>query len=116
MPRKVSATSAEGVEPRRSTRIKDQPKPDPPAKKAPVKPRAKKTKSEGDDVEAAQPARGKKRSAAEMDADDAEPNGNDKQPPVKKVRHRVARAPPRSSRIRAAKRVSNDINASPLFG
>ena len=61
MPRKAAA-STDGTEPRRSTRIKDLPKPDPP-KKAPVKPRAKKADGEA-------PKRGKKRSAEETNGDE----------------------------------------------
>lgn len=59
MPRKAAA-SADSAEPRRSTRIKDLPKPDLP-KKAPVKPRAKKAEA---------PKRGKKRSAEEANGDE----------------------------------------------
>ena len=87
MPRK-SAAATEG-EPRRSTRIKDQPKPAAPAKKAPAKPRAKKAAAKakaGQEEEEesageakAKAGRGKKRSAAEV-------NGDDSGPPAKKVR------------------------------
>lgn len=68
MPRKAAAP-ADG-EPRRSTRIKDQPKPDPP-KKAPAKPKAKKADGEA-------PKRGKKRAAEET---------NGAEPAAKKVRY-----------------------------
>jgi len=62
MPRKAAAAT-DGSEPRRSTRIKDLPKSDPP-KKAPAKPRAKKADGEA-------PKRGKKRAAE--DTNGAEP-------------------------------------------
>jgi hypothetical protein len=68
MPRKAPAAT-DGAEPRRSSRIKDIPKPDPP-KKAPAKPRAKKADGEA-------PKRGKKRAAEDT---------NGAEPPAKKVR------------------------------
>jgi hypothetical protein len=68
MPRKAAATT-DGSEPRRSSRIKDIPKPDPP-KKAPAKPRAKKADGEA-------PKRGKKRAAEDT---------NGAEPAAKKVR------------------------------
>jgi hypothetical protein len=68
MPRKAPA-AADGAEPRRSSRIKDIPKPDPP-KKAPAKPRVKKADGEA-------PKRGKKRAAEDT---------NGAEPPAKKVR------------------------------
>jgi hypothetical protein len=75
MPRKTAATT-DGSEPRRSSRIKDLPKPDPP-KKAPAKPRAKKAEGEA-------PKRGKKRAAEET---------NGVEPTAKKVRpHRPSSA------------------------
>jgi hypothetical protein len=95
MPRKAAAGS---TEPRRSTRIKDLPKPAEPKKKAPAKPRTKKAKAEasdqvqeGDDKEesADKPkSRGKKRTAEEEK--DAETNGADEgteEPLSKKVRY-----------------------------
>lgn len=69
MPRKAAAPADGSSEPRRSTRIKDQPKPDPP-KKAPAKPKAK--KEDGD-----APKLGKKRAAEETNGDE---------PAAKKVR------------------------------
>jgi len=68
MPRKAAAAT-DGSEPRRSTRIKDLPKSDPP-KKAPAKPRAKKADGEA-------PKRGKKRAAEDT---------NGAEPAAKKVR------------------------------
>lgn len=68
MPRKAAPTT-DGSEPRRSSRIKDLPKPEPP-KKAPAKPRAKKADGEA-------PKRGKKRAAEET---------NGTEPAAKKVR------------------------------
>lgn len=69
MPRKAATpVAADGSEPRRSTRIKDQPKPDPP-KKAPAKPKVKKAEGEA-------PKRGKKRAAEDT---------NDEEPAPKKV-------------------------------
>jgi hypothetical protein len=90
MPRKV-ATAPEGAtdtaEPRRSSRIKDLPKPAPAAKKA-AKPRVKKTDKDkeekaGDKEDKQKPSRGRKRKEAD------EPNGasaaEDEEPPAKKV-------------------------------
>lgn len=87
MPRKAAPNpDAPEVTPRRSTRIKEQPKaaPPPPAKKTPAKPRAKKVKDAvtgeidelAGDVEekvTKKPAagRGKKRTAAEAEVDAA---------------------------------------------
>ena len=90
MARKVNAGVAE---PRRSSRIKDQAKPDPPLKKAPAKPRSKKPKTtaeEGDSSNKEKPksaGRGKKRTSAEKEAEYPEPavNGDDAPPPTKKV-------------------------------
>lgn len=87
MPRKAAAATGEGAspdsaEPRRSTRIKDQPKPDPPAKAA-AKPKSKK-----DDDEAA-PKQGKKRAAADED--------NEEEPAAKKVRCTLPLSFPASS-------------------
>jgi hypothetical protein len=92
MPRKAAST--ESAEPRRSSRIKELPKPDPP-KKAPAKPRAKKgtaktasktpaTGEEGTEPEqaAAKPkARGKKRTAEEANG----PEEGSEKHPAKKV-------------------------------
>ena len=94
MARKGASISSDAGEPRRSSRIKDQVKPGPPSKKAPTKPRSRKPKpaeAEGDtgeDEKPKSPARGKKRTAAEKDADNTPPppvNGDDTQPPAKKV-------------------------------
>lgn len=79
MPRKAAATSTtteSTTEPRRSSRIKDLPKPDLP-KKAPPKPRVKKDKVPAGESAAEAPKRGKKRAAEE-------PNGAE--PAAKKVR------------------------------
>ena len=88
----VRKANAGAAEPRRSSRIKDQAKPEPPPKKAPAKPRSKKPKAteEGDagDKEKPKPAsRGRKRSSAEKEAEYPEPavNGEDAPPPTKKV-------------------------------
>jgi hypothetical protein len=93
MARKGAPIAADAGEPRRSSRIKDQAKPEPPQKKAPAKPRSRKPKTveEGDAAEKEKPkstARGKKRTAAEKDAEHIPPpvNGEDAQPPTKKVR------------------------------
>jgi hypothetical protein len=92
MPRKAAAPvdeSVEASEPRRSSRIKDQPKPEPVEKK-PTKPRAKKADKEvkEDGAEKPKSSRGKKRKAEDAPADEA-PVGDDteKPPPSKKVRH-----------------------------
>ncbi|KAJ7779085.1 hypothetical protein B0H16DRAFT_804114 [Mycena metata] len=85
MPRKAAA-DADAAEPRRSTRIKDLPKVDPPVKKAPAKPRAKKEPKEGDEEK---PKRGRKRKEPAADAEDAaEENGEaeDGEPPAKKAK------------------------------
>jgi hypothetical protein len=93
MARKGASTAADAGAPRRSSRIKDQAKPEPPQKKAPAKPRSRKPKTteEGDPAEKEKPksaARGKKRTATEKDAEHTPPpaNGEDAQPPAKKVR------------------------------
>jgi hypothetical protein len=100
MARKGAAATTDAGEPRRSSRIKDQAKPEPPAKKAPAKPRTKKPKhaeeggdSSNKDYNAEKPksaARGKKRTAAEKDAGQPQPalNGEDAPPPPKKVHFR----------------------------
>lgn len=107
MPRKAAAPAADAsAEPRRSARIKEQPKSEPVPKKTPTKPRGRKPKAaaaaEGEEkekpVEAApaekpKSTKGKKRTAAEKDAEEeaAAPNGKatdegEKPPPSKKVR------------------------------
>jgi len=93
MARKGAATTTDGAERRRSSRIKDQAKPDPPPKKAPAKPRSRKPKATGEEADAAgkekpkSAARGKKRTSAEKEAESAQPavNGEDAPPPAKKV-------------------------------
>jgi hypothetical protein len=90
----VRKANADAAEPRRSSRIKDQAKPDPPPKKAPAKPRSKKPKAtaeQGDASNKEKPksaARGKKRTSAEKEAEHTQPavNGDDAPPPTKKVR------------------------------
>jgi len=94
MARKGAAATIEAGEPRRSSRIKDQAKPDPTPKKAPAKPRTRKPKAsveDGDVGNKEKPksaARGKKRTASEKDAEAAPPavNGDDAQPPAKKAK------------------------------
>jgi hypothetical protein len=95
MARKGAAAAINAGEPRRSSRIKDQPKPDPPSKKAPAKPRTRKPKATGegdagDKEKYKSAAGGKKRTAAEKDTEDAQPavNGEDAAPPAKKVNFR----------------------------
>jgi len=102
MPRKAAAAPARDTasQPRRSSRIKEQPKPDLP-KKAP-KPRAKKakpTEAKADepaaDVEAEpkpKSARGRKRPTADKDAEagDAAVPDEAEKPPSKKVRSSYA--------------------------
>ncbi|KIM80208.1 hypothetical protein PILCRDRAFT_9759 [Piloderma croceum F 1598] len=89
MPRKAPAAT-DGAEPRRSSRIKDLPKTDPP-KKAPAKPRAKKADGEA-------PKRGKKRAAEDT---------NGAEPPAKKAK---AAAKPAS---KAAAKPSSKASAKP---
>lgn len=101
MPRKAAApASSDVLEPRRSSRIKEQPKVEAPPKKA-AKPRAKKAKpadekdgeakeSADEPAEAPKPksARGKKRSVSDKDAEEpAEPPAAEAEeaPPSKKV-------------------------------
>ncbi|KAI9441313.1 AhpC-TSA-domain-containing protein [Lactarius indigo] len=92
MARKGAPATADSGEPRRSSRIKDQAKPEPPSKRAPAKPRSRKpktTEDEGEVVEKEKPksaTRGKKRTAAEKDADHTPPpaNGEGAPPPAKK--------------------------------
>lgn len=94
MPRKSATTATDGsAEPRRSARIKDQPKPTVSSKKAPAKPRARKTKANEQPVEDAaeepKPTKGRKRAASEVEAEDAALNGAsdvDGPPPAKRVR------------------------------
>jgi hypothetical protein len=92
------ATATDGYEPRRSSRIKDQVKPDPLPKKAPAKPRTRKPKATGEDGDAADKekpksaSRGKKRTSAEKEAESAQPavnGGEDASPPAKKVNFRL---------------------------
>lgn len=89
MPRKAAVPAGEAGDsaaPRRSTRIKEQPKAEPAPKKAPAKPRAKKAaKEEGDKDEKPKSAKATKRKAPE------EPNGAEEgegEPAAKKVRPR----------------------------
>ena len=87
MPRKAAASSESAAPPRRSSRIKDQPKPEAPPPKAPAKPRTKKVKepaAEGEEKPKA--TKGRKRTATEKDAEDGEPAANGDEPPAKKVR------------------------------
>ncbi|KAH7890563.1 hypothetical protein F5I97DRAFT_47192 [Phlebopus sp. FC_14] len=100
MPRKAApapASTDAPAEPRRSSRIKEQPKPEKPSKRAPAKPRAKKAKpveeKEGeaqDDGEEVKPksTRGKKRTSPEKDAEGAtEPAAVEEEaPPAKKAK------------------------------
>ena len=84
-PKSTSAPADADMAPRRSARIKEQPKAEaePAPKKAPAKPRSKKPKTDeeerpgGDETAAPPKSRGKKRKAE--DAEDGEP-------PAKKVR------------------------------
>jgi len=93
MARKGAATTTEGREPRRSSRIKDQAKPDPPPKRTPAKSRARKPKPAAEDGDANNKEKpksatsGKKRTASEKEAEYAQPavNGDDSPPPAKKV-------------------------------
>lgn len=96
MPRKAAAVAAGELgepapEPRRSSRIKDQPKPVPAVKRAPAKPRAKKAdkekhEGEGEQTEEPKPARGKKRKEPETsEVNGAAPETGD-EPTEKKVR------------------------------
>jgi hypothetical protein len=87
-PKSASTPADADMAPRRSARIKDQPKPEPePApKKAPAKPRSKKPKADekeensaGDETAAPPKSRGKKRKAEDAEEDE---------PPAKKVRVR----------------------------
>jgi hypothetical protein len=98
MPRKAAVPAGESgapaQEPRRSSRIKDQPKPAPPAKKA-TKPRVKKAdkeKAAGEEDQESKPksARGRKRKEPEAseatEANGAAPEAQDGEPAAKKVR------------------------------
>lgn len=89
----VRKANAGAAEPRRSSRIKDQAKPESPPKKAPAKPRSKKPKATAEDGDASSKEkpksapRGKKRTSAEKEAEHPEPavNGEAAPPPTKKV-------------------------------
>ena len=93
MARKGAAAVTDAGEPRRSSRIKDQAKPDPQPKKAPAKPRARKPKATGEEGDPSNKeklksaARGKKRTATEKEAEHPQPavNGDETPPPAKKV-------------------------------
>ena len=85
-PKSTSAPADADVAPRRSARIKEQPKaePEPAPKKAPAKPRSKKSKTDekeekhgGDETAAPPKSRGKKRRAEDVE---------EGEPPAKKVR------------------------------
>ena len=85
-PKSTSAPADTDMAPRRSARIKEQPKaePEPAPKKAPVKPRSKKPKADekeekpaSDEAAAPPKSRGKKRKAEDAEEDE---------PPAKKVR------------------------------
>lgn len=106
MPRKAAATTETNAEPRRSSRIKEQPKPEPAPKKAPAKPRTKKVKepaAEGE--EKPKSTKGRKRTAAEKDAEDgAAVNGDE--PPAKKVRVVLEVVPPPSPSRSPSRRLS----------
>lgn len=95
MPRKAAAAPAEGAtegaEPRRSTRIKDLPKPEPVVKKA-AKPRAKKADKDKeekaeDKEDKPKSSRGRKRKEADEPngAAAVEEAGDGDEPPAKKV-------------------------------
>lgn len=106
MARKGAAPTTDAGGPRRSSRIKDQGKPEPLPKKAPAKPRSRKPKTveEGDGAEKEKPksaARGKKRTATEKDEEHAPSpvNGEDAPPPAKKVRDFCPVLDPRADRI-----------------
>ncbi|KAI0300511.1 hypothetical protein B0F90DRAFT_1723524 [Multifurca ochricompacta] len=94
MARKGGAANTDSAEPRRSSRIKDQAKPEPPPKKTPVKPRSRKAKpseEQDDSGHKEKPksvSRGKKRTADEKAAEDTSPavNGEDAPPPAKKAK------------------------------
>lgn len=84
-PKSTSAPADADAAPRRSARIKEQPRvePEPAPKKAPVKPRSKKPKADekeekpgGDEIAAPPKSRGKKRKAEDAEEDE---------PPAKKV-------------------------------
>ena len=110
MPRKAAAPSAyASAEPRRSSRIKEQPKAEAPPKKA-AKPRAKKVKpadeKEGEDkdsaeetVEATKPksTKGRKRTTTDKEAEEpAEPTA---EPPTEPPAAQAEEAPP-SKKVR----------------
>lgn len=86
MPRKAAAAADDSapVEPRRSTRIKDQPKPEPVVKKAAApKPKSKKAEKESGDVTQEKPKSGRGRKRKEPEPTEA--NGAEDEPPAKKV-------------------------------
>jgi len=95
MPRKAAATT-DGAEPRRSSRIKDLPKPDLP-KKAPAKPRVKKADGEA-------PKRGKKRAAEEPNG--AEPAAKKTKPASKAASKPTSKAAAKPASKASAKPVS----------
>ncbi|CCM01775.1 uncharacterized protein FIBRA_03842 [Fibroporia radiculosa] len=94
MPRKAAPSSDASTEPRRSTRIKEQPKPESIVKKVPAKPRGKKAKTAEEaevlqDVEdKPKSTRGKKRTASDVEAEEGVvANGNTaEEPPAKRVK------------------------------
>jgi len=96
MPRKAAASTeivdAGAAEPRRSSRIKDQPKAEveAPVKKAPAKPKTKKAEkeggAEGDVAEKPKSTKGRKRKADELNGDE----GEAEKPASKKVRRRFS--------------------------
>lgn len=105
MARKGAAATTEAGEPRRSSRIKDQVKPDPLPKKAPAKPRTKKPKATGEEGHAAHKekpksaARGKKRTAAEKDAADAAEKEAEYAQPAVNGDEAAAPAPPPAKKV-----------------
>lgn len=91
MPRKAAPTDGPTAPARRSSRIKDIPKPaDPPAKK-PAKPKAKKADAKDGDEKKPAAKAGKKRKADEINGDGEESKGEKEEkekeePAAKKVR------------------------------
>jgi len=104
MARKGAPTAADAGEPRRSYRIKDQAKPEPPPKKAPAKPRSRKPKTveEGD--------------AAEKEKPKSPPvNGEDAQPPAKKAKpdsHAASKPASKAAVTGTTKKPASKIAAS----
>jgi hypothetical protein len=93
MPRKVAAASegaTDNTEPRRSSRIKDLPKPEPVVKK-PAKPRAKKAEKDKEDKPVDKEEKPKSRGRKRKEADEpngapaVEGEGEAEEPPAKKV-------------------------------